>query len=256
MPDTRPTGAPSTPNDRSVLVIVPTYNEIANLPDLATRLFAAEPRVDLLVVDDASPDGTGELADTMAAEDPRVSVLHRQGKDGLGAAYRAGFRWALDRGYDAVVEMDADGSHRPEQLHRLLDALAEADLVIGSRWVPGGSVHNWPLSRRVLSQAGNRYIRAALRMPVADATGGYRVFRSSALTSLDLDSVSSQGYCFQVDLTRRADEAGLRVREVPIDFHEREQGVSKMSGSIISEALMRVTGWGVQRRLRRLAPAR
>ncbi len=236
---------------RRHLVAIPTYDEIDNLEPIVTRTLAVDDRVEILVVDDASPDGTGQLADRLAAQEERVHVLHRTGKDGLGAAYLAAFDWALRRGYDAVTEMDADGSHRPEQLPRLHAALDEADLVLGSRWVPGGGVENWPRHRELLSRGGNWYVRRALGLRLGDATGGFRCFRASALRALDLSDVQSQGYCFQVDLARRAVEAGLKVREVPIDFVERERGESKMSGAIVREALWRVTTWGLRQRLSR-----
>jgi dolichol-phosphate mannosyltransferase len=211
---------------------------------------AAVPEVDVLVADDNSPDGTGRIADELAAADPRIHVLHRQGKEGLGAAYLAGFAWARDAGYDAVVEMDADGSHAPEELPRLLDALADADAVLGSRWVEGGKVLNWPLSRHLISRTGNLYTRLALRMPFKDATGGYRAYSIKALDAMGLDGVASQGYCFQVDLTWRAHRQGLRIVEVPITFAERQRGNSKMSSAIVREALWRVTVWGIQSRTR------
>jgi dolichol-phosphate mannosyltransferase len=235
-----------------VLVIIPTFNEVENLPLIVARLRAAVPHAHALIADDNSPDGTGALADSIAAADPHVHVLHRPGKQGLGAAYLDGFRWALDHGYAVAVEMDADGSHQPEELPRLLDALRDADLVLGSRWVAGGQVRNWPKSREVLSRGGNTYTRIALGVPLHDATGGYRAFRASALRSLDLDAVESQGYCFQVDLAWRAVQAGLRVREVPITFVEREIGTSKMSRQIVGEALWRVTVWGATHRARQL----
>jgi dolichol-phosphate mannosyltransferase len=239
-----------------VLVCIPTYNERDNLPLIVARLRAAVPAADVLVLDDSSPDGTGQVADELAAADEQVHVLHRPAKQGLGMAYLAGFRWALDRGYDAVVEMDADGSHQPEQLHRLLDALADADVVIGSRWIRGGSVVNWPLHRKALSVGGNLYTRVLLGMPVHDATAGYRVYRADALRTIGLDHVASEGYCFQVDLTQRAVRQELRVREVPITFVEREIGDSKMSGDIMRESLRRITAWGLEHRaaqLRRLS---
>ena len=234
-----------------VLVVVPTYQEAANLAAIVGRTLRAVPAADLLVVDDASPDGTGVIADELAATHPSVHVLHRAGKAGLGAAYLAGFAWGLERGYDVLVEMDADGSHQPEQLGRLLTALSHADLVIGARWVPGGQVHHWSRTRGLLSRGGNRYVRVLLGIPLADATGGFRAFRASALRALDLAGVASAGYCFQVDLAWRAMRAGLRVVEVPISFVERERGASKMSRAIVGEALWRVTGWGLQHRLAR-----
>ncbi len=232
-----------------VVVVIPTYNERLNLPLIVRRVRAATPDADVLVVDDNSPDGTGELADSLAAEDERVHVLHRTAKDGLGAAYLAGFRWSLDRGYDVIVEMDADGSHRPEELSRLLDALHDADLSIGSRWVRGGEVRNWPLSREVLSRGGNTYARLMLGIHLHDATAGYRAFRRTALEKIGLDSVDSHGYCFQIDMALRAIRAGLHVVEVPITFVERELGVSKMNGNIVAEAMWRVTRWGVRDRI-------
>jgi dolichol-phosphate mannosyltransferase len=231
-----------------IVVIIPTYNEAENLPLIVKRVRTAVPTVDILVADDNSPDGTGDIADELAAADSCIKVMHRQGKEGLGAAYLAGFAWAIDNGYDAVVEMDADGSHQPEQLPRLLKALEDADLVLGSRWVPGGAVQNWPKSREFLSRGGSTYTRLALGIDVHDATGGYRAFRTSALQSLNLDQVESAGYCFQIDLAWRALQAGLSIREVPITFVEREIGESKMSQSIVLEALWRVTVWGAKHR--------
>ena len=231
-----------------VLVIIPTYNEAENLPVIVGRLRAAVPEADVLVADDNSPDGTGELADRMAEADPHVHVLHRPGKEGLGRAYLAGFDWGLARDYDALVEMDADGSHRPEELPRLLDALQHADLVLGSRWVPGGEVVNWPKSREVLSRGGSLYTRLALGIRTRDATGGYRAFRAQTLRDLDLPTVRSNGYCFQVDMLWRALQRGKVVREVPITFVERESGTSKMSNRIVVEALTKVGQWGAAER--------
>lgn len=229
-----------------VLVIVPTYNERDNLPMIVGRVRAALPEAHVLIADDASPDGTGEAADAIAAEDAHVHVLHRPGKQGLGAAYIDGFRWGLSRGYDVLVEIDADGSHQPEELPRLLEALSEgADLAIGSRWVDGGEVVNWPWSREVLSRGGNTYARLLLGLPVRDATAGFRAYRAATLEKIGLDDVQSQGYCFQVDLTLRTIRNGLRVREVPITFVERTVGASKMSRSIMVEALWRIAVWGV-----------
>jgi dolichol-phosphate mannosyltransferase len=239
-----------------VLVVVPTYNEVANLEPVLRRLLDAVPGVHALVVDDGSPDGTGELAEKLAAGDPRVHVLHRPGKAGLGPAYVAGFRWGREHGYDVLVEMDADGSHAPEQLPRLLAALEGADLALGSRYVPGGRVTDWPAHRLLLSRVGNRYTRWALRLPLADATGGYRAARASLIDRLPFDEVASQGYCFQVDWAWRAWRGGARVVEVPITFSERTAGRSKMSGSIVGEALVRVTVWGLRDRLADRLPGR
>ena len=239
-------------SDERVLVIVPTYNEKENLPLIVGRIRAATPEVHILVADDNSPDGTGAIADGLVAADDHVHVMHRKGKEGLGAAYLAGFAWALDNSYDVVVEMDADGSHQPEELHRLLSGLQDADLVLGSRYVPGGQVRNWPKSREILSRGGNTYTRIMLGIPLRDATGGYRAFRASALRALQLDQVASQGYCFQVDLAWRASQMGLRVKEVPITFVEREIGASKMSRHIVVEALWRVTQWGTKSRYEKI----
>ena len=238
-----------------VVVVVPTYQERENVRQIVTGILAAAPAVEVLVADDDSPDGTGEVADALAAADDRVHVLHRPGKAGLGAAYLAGFAWGEEHGADVLVEMDADGSHRAEDLPKLLDALVDADVVLGSRWVPGGTVVNWPRSREVLSRGGNLYTRLALGIPLRDATGGFRAYRRSALDKIGLADVASQGYCFQVDLAWRAVRAGLRVVEVPITFVERERGESKMSRSIVTEALWRVTVWGARDRARRLAGA-
>jgi dolichol-phosphate mannosyltransferase len=234
-----------------ILVVIPTYQERDNLGPVVARLHAAVPEADVLVVDDASPDGTGELADEMAAADPRVTVLHREGKQGLGAAYLAGFTEALRRDYQVVVEMDADGSHPPEDLPALLAALDDADVVLGSRYVPGGVVRNWPARRQLISRVGNLYSRLALGVPIKDVTAGYRVFRRQVLEELDLDQVASQGYCFQIDMAWRAVLAGFRVREVPITFTERERGASKMDTSIVVEALWRVACWGAGRLVQR-----
>jgi dolichol-phosphate mannosyltransferase len=244
-------GATTDERDQ-VLLVIPTYDERENLEAIVSRVRAAAPDADILVADDNSPDGTGDIADRLAATDPHVHVLHRAGKQGLGAAYLAGFAWGLDRGYDVLVEMDADGSHQPEQLPRLLDALDDADLVLGSRWVPGGRVVNWPLHRKLISRGGTTYTRLALGIPIRDVTGGYRAFRAGALRQIDLHDVASQGYCFQIDLAWRAVRRGLRVVEVPITFVERERGQSKMSGGIVRESLLRVTHWGVEHRARQV----
>ena len=238
-----------------VAVVVPTYNERDNIEIIASRVRSAVPDADLLMVDDNSPDGTGDIADKLAGEDSHIHVLHRAGKAGLGAAYIAGFRWALEHGYGAVVEMDADGSHRPEELPRMLAALAGADLVLGSRYVPGGTVLNWPKSREFLSRGGNTYTRLMLGINLKDATGGYRAFRASTLQRIGLDEVQSQGYCFQIDLALRTIRAGLTVAEVPITFAERERGASKMSRAIVAEALWRVTLWAIPAPLRRAGRA-
>ncbi|WP_455355022.1 polyprenol monophosphomannose synthase [Streptomyces sp. SYSU K217416] len=236
----------------TALVIIPTYNEAENIKPIVTRVRAAVPEAHILVADDNSPDGTGKIADELAAEDDHVQVLHRKGKEGLGAAYLAGFRWGIEHGYGVLVEMDADGSHQPEELPRLLTALKGADLVLGSRWVPGGRVVNWPRSREFLSRGGSTYSRLLLGVPIRDVTGGYRAFRAETLEGLGLEEVASQGYCFQVDLARRAIEAGYHVVEVPITFVEREHGDSKMSRDIVVEALWRVTAWGVGTRANRI----
>lgn len=234
-----------------VAVVIPTYNERENLEAIVSRVQAAVPDADLLVVDDSSPDGTGAIANGLAAIDQRVHVLQRPGKSGLGSAYLAGFAWALERGYGVIVEMDADGSHDPAELPRLLGALEGADLVLGSRWMRGGAVVNWPRSREILSRSGNAYVRLMLGVGVRDTTGGYRAFRAGTLRAIDLGAVQSQGYCFQVDLALRVIRAGLRVAEVPITFTERTRGASKMSQAIIIEALWRVTQWRLRAGFRR-----
>ncbi|SEL69074.1 dolichol-phosphate mannosyltransferase [Blastococcus sp. DSM 46786] len=239
-----------------VLVVIPTYNEAENLARVLDRLHASVPAAHALVVDDGSPDGTGAIADERAAADPRVHVLHRSAKAGLGRAYVAGFRWAREHGYDVLVEMDADGSHPPEQLPDLLAALADADLVLGSRYVDGGRVEDWPAHRLLLSRVGNRYTRWVLRLPLRDATSGFRAARAELIDRLPFDEVASEGYCFQVDWAWRALRAGARVTEVPITFTERAFGRSKMSGSIVGEAWARVTVWGVQDRLADWLPGR
>ena len=233
---------------RRIVVLIPTYNERENLPRIIARVRAAVPSLDVLVLDDNSPDGTGSVADELAASDAQVHVLHRAGKQGLGAAYKAGFAWALEQGYDAAVEMDADGSHQPEQLPSLLRAAEHADLVIGARWVKGGSVVNWPMHRKALSIGANIYTKFMLGLPVNDATGGFRVYRASALRTMDLDSVSSAGYGFQVDMTVALVRAGLTAVEVPIEFVEREIGESKMSGNIVTEAFVNVGKQGLAHR--------
>ena len=228
------------------LVVIPTYNERENIAEIMARVLRSASEVDVLVVDDNSPDGTGALASALASGHDRINVLHRAGKEGLGAAYRAGFAWGLERGYERLVEMDADGSHQPEQLDRLLTALDDADMVLGSRWVRGGSVVNWPLGRMMLSRAGSLYARLALGLPIRDITGGFRAFTADALRKIGYEDVLSQGYCFQIDMLRKAYSAGLRIREVPITFVERVHGESKMSSGIVNEAILRVTVWGLK----------
>jgi dolichol-phosphate mannosyltransferase len=234
-------------------VVIPTYNERATLPAILNRLHQAVPDAHALIVDDDSPDGTGVLADELVATDSRVHVLHRATKTGLGVAYLAGFRWALEHGYDVVVEMDADGSHAPEDLPRLLSVLADdppgspADVVLGSRYVSGGRVVNWPRYRQWLSRGGNYYARMALGVGIKDLTGGFRAYRRHVLEDLNFSTVASQGYCFQVDLAWRSVRGGFTVVEVPITFTEREHGQSKMTAAIVREALWRVTVWGLRR---------
>jgi len=237
------------PSQRT-LVIIPTYNERENLPLIVRRVHESCPGVHILVVDDGSPDGTGELANELSLADPdRVHVMHRATKDGLGAAYLAGFAWGLGRQYSVLVEMDADGSHAPEQLHRLLEAIDQgADLVIGSRYVPGGNIRNWPRRRYALSKTANTYARVLLGVDIHDITAGYRAYRREVLEKIDLSAVDSKGYCFQIDLTWRSINNGFVVAEVPITFSERELGVSKMSGSNIREAMFKVANWGIRGR--------
>lgn len=239
-----------------VVVLVPTYNELEALPVTLDRLLAAAPDAEVIVIDDGSPDGTGELADRMAAADARVNVLHRTAKAGLGAAYLHGMRVALDRGADAVVEFDADGSHPADAVPRMIAQLeAGADLAIGSRWVPGGGIVDWPWHRQAISRLGNVYARVMLGSRVHDMTAGCRAYTAALLRRIPLDEVRSQGYCFQIDMTRRAHEAGARVVEVPILFREREFGHSKMTTGIVGEALVSVTGWAVGRAAKAAADA-
>lgn len=236
-----------------VLTVIPTYNEKENLPIVVERLRAAVPDCDILVVDDNSPDGTGQLANSMAAEDSHINVLHRTVKDGLGGAYLAGFDWGLEAGYDVLVEMDADCSHQPEQLPLLLQAVESgADLAIGSRYVPGGKTKNWPLHRQILSRGANLYTRLILGTKVKDITAGYRAYRREALQKLNLEGIDSKGYVFQVDLAWRSEQAGLKIVEVPITFVEREIGSSKMDGNIIVDSMTKVTRWGLGTRAERV----
>lgn len=241
----------SSTNLGRVLVIVPTYNELENIKLITGGIRSAVPEVDILIADDNSPDGTGRVADELASHDSHIKVLHRSAKNGLGAAYLDAFAWAKNNNYDVVVEMDADGSHRPQDLVAMLIALNNADVVLGSRWVRGGKVVNWPIHREILSRGGNIYTRLCLGIPIKDATGGFRAYRMNALAQMKIDDVQSQGYCFQVDMAWRAMQSGLRVAEVPITFVERQIGESKMSGDIVKEALIRVTQWGIEKRLAR-----
>lgn len=235
-----------------LLIIVPTYNERESLTAVIERISAAAPSADILVVDDSSPDGTGQIADLLAAQNPSLTVLHRGGKDGLGRAYLDGFDLAIEGNYTFVAQIDADGSHDPAELPAMLELAREgADLVIGSRWAAGGSVLNWPRARQAISRTGNWYSRVMLRSRIRDITAGYRIFRTSTLRALDLDGVASQGYCFQVEMAWRVERSGGRVIEHPITFVEREHGRSKMHLGIVIEALMRVTGWGLAAGLRR-----
>ena len=232
-----------------VLVIVPTYNERESLPVIVSGIRQAEPEVHILIADDNSPDGTGEVADGLNSSDNSVHVLHRSAKAGIGAAYLDAFDWAKSKGYDVVVEMDADGSHRPQDLTKILDELTNNDVVLGSRWIKGGEVVNWAKARKLLSRVGNLYTKIWLGIPVRDATSGFRAYRMIALEKMDIAHVQSQGYCFQVDMAWRAIRANLRVVEVPITFVERELGESKMDSAIVKEALWRVTQWGIEKRL-------
>ncbi|HEX3928392.1 MAG TPA: polyprenol monophosphomannose synthase [Gemmatimonadales bacterium] len=235
------------------LVIVPTYNECENLPQIVPRILAEDPRFDILVVDDSSPDGTGELADQMATANPRVHVLHRAAKQGLGRAYLAGFAWALEHSYTHVFEMDADLSHDPKYLIRLLDATAEADLVLGSRYEGGVNVINWPMSRLLLSWFANKYVRWVTGLPLTDATGGFKCFRREVLAAIPLDRVRSNGYAFQIEMSYRAARKGFRLKEVPIVFTDRAEGRSKMNGRIVREAIWMVPWLRMQAILGRLS---
>lgn len=243
------------------LVLVPTYNELGNLPLIVGQVRNAVPGADILVIDDGSPDGTGALADEMAGGDAQLHVLHRTVKNGLGDAYKAGFTWGLDRGYDILVEMDADGSHPAEALGTLIASVTPAagasladtpGLAIGSRWITGGTVVNWPLHRLMLSRGGNTYARTMLGLDVKDATAGFRAFRADVLRTIRFEDVHSHGYCFQIDMTLRVSDAGFVIVEVPIEFRERTIGESKMSQAIVLEAMAKVTVWGVQRTWRKL----
>lgn len=237
---------------KTALVVVPTYNEAGSIEEVVERLFAATgDSIDLLVVDDSSSDGTGEIAGRLASERACIHVLHRPVKTGLGDAYVDGFNWAMERGYPAVVEMDADLSHDPAIVPKLIGDLAICDLVIGSRYVPGGKVENWSGFRRALSRAGNAYARRLLGYGVRDSTAGFRAYRTEWLRTQDLSTVSSRGYAFQIEMTRRAHRSGARIGEIPITFSERTTGESKMSRRIVFEALLQVTRWGLNDLFRR-----
>lgn len=237
---------------QTAVVLLPTYNESENIRTIVGKLRECVPWADILVLDDNSPDGTGQIADEMAAADDHIHVMHRPGKQGLGRAYLAGFAWGLERGYDALIEIDADGSHPAEELPAMIEKAKDADLVIGARWIKGGSVVNWPINREILSRGANLYVQAMLGTRVHDATAGFRVYRAETLRAIDLPSVTSAGYGFQVDLTWRTIRAGGVIVEHPIRFVERELGVSKMSGNIITEALLAVAGWGLQHRVQQV----
>lgn len=235
-----------------IVIAIPTYNERENIVTIVGRLHKAIPWIDIVIVDDNSPDGTGDIAQQLADESDNIYVIHRRQKEGLGPAYIQAFTWAKQRGYTWVGEMDADGSHRPEQLKRLISAAIgpdNPDLVIGSRWVRGGAVNGWAANREALSRLGNAYIGVMLGLGVADATAGYRLYRTSLFNRLNLNDVECYGYSFQVDMTRLAVKVGAHIVEVPITFDERQRGVSKMSGNIIVEALKQVTTWGIKDRV-------
>lgn len=234
-----------------VLVIIPTYDEAENVADVLARVHAAAPDVHVLVVDDNSPDGTADLVEARAADDDRLHLLRRPGKAGLGSAYRAGFAWGAERGYDVMVEMDADLSHDPAALPNLLARIDDgADLAIGSRYVPGGSIpDDWGWHRKALSRWANRYAGFVLGLDVADNTAGYRAYRATALADIDLGSVRADGYGFQIEMAHRVARNGGRIDEVPISFTDRTRGTSKMSGRIVVEAFVLVTWWGVRRRV-------
>ena len=230
-----------------MLVVLPTYNEIGNIEKMLRTLRDVTPTSDILVVDDGSPDGTADVADKVAEDLGGISVLRRSGKGGLGSAYRAGFAWGLERGYDALVEIDCDFSHDPAALPGLIDVAQGFGLVIGSRYVPGGAIPSWSTSRLLLSRGGNWYASFMLKLGVADSTAGYRVYRSEALTAMNYQTVTTDGYGFQIEMTYRARRAGVKIAERPITFIDRTEGESKMSSNIVTEALWMVTKWGVRR---------
>jgi len=218
------------------VVVVPTYNERENIEELIEKTLSTSPDIDILIVDDNSPDGTGEIAEKIAKENPRVKVLHRPGKMGLGSAYVEGFKWALKKGYDFIMEMDADFSHNPEDIPRFIEKIKEYDLVIGSRYTDGVSVVNWPISRLLLSYFANIYARTVTGVPIMDLTGGFKCFRREVLESINLDTIMSDGYAFQIEMNYRAYKKGFRITEIPIIFIERRAGSSKMSKKIVWEA--------------------
>ncbi len=234
------------------LVVIPTYNECENLPQIVPAILAQDPRVEILVVDDGSPDGTGTIADVFAAQDPRVHVLHRANKEGLGRAYLAGFAWALQRNYAYVFEMDADFSHDPKNLTRFIEAATDADLIVGSRYASGVNVINWPMSRLLLSWFANKYARWITGLPLTDATGGFKCFRSEVLAAMPFDKVRSNGYAFQIEMSFRAWRKGFRIKELPIIFTDRMEGRSKMNGRIVREAIWMVWWLRLQALLGRL----
>lgn len=236
---------------KKTLVLMPTYNEISTLKASILDLVSQNSSVDILVIDDNSPDGTGSLADQMAKDNPRIQVLHRGQKSGLGRAYIAGFKWGIAGGYELLVQMDADGSHRAKDLPALLEMADQAELVIGSRWIQGGAVVNWPKYRQLISQLGNRYAAKALNSQVKDMTAGFRVYQTQLIKRLDLSSIEAQGYGFQVEMTYQTQRLGAKVTEVPIRFIERENGASKMTMDIVIEAFLLCTKWGILRLLRR-----
>jgi len=232
------------------LIIIPTYQESENIISILERVQAANPEANVLVVDDSSPDGTGQIVERLMKSNPKIRLLTNSVKGGLGKAYVKGFKWGLSKDFDIFVEMDADGSHAPEQLPSILKNLDECDVSLGSRWVPGGRIENWPISRQILSKGGNLYTRLMLGFKVKDATGGYRAYKREVLETIDLDSIESQGYCFQVDMVRRSLAFGFKVCETPIVFTEREAGNSKMSRQIVIEAFTRIGFWGLKRLFR------
>jgi dolichol-phosphate mannosyltransferase len=229
------------------LIIIPTYQESESIISILERVQAANPEANVLVVDDSSPDGTGQIVERLMKSNPKIRLLTNSVKGGLGKAYVKGFKWGLSKDFDIFVEMDADGSHAPEQLPSILKNLDECDVSLGSRWVPGGRIENWPISRQILSKGGNLYTRLMLGFKVKDATGGYRAYKREVLETIDLDSIESQGYCFQVDMVRRSLAFGFKVCETPIVFTEREAGNSKMSRQIVIEAFTRIGFWGLKR---------